>query len=420
MQPLQNKNIVVGISGGIAAYKTPDLVRRLREVGANVRVVLTSGAEAFVTALSLQAVSANPVSSDLLDPTAEAAMGHIELAKWADLIVIAPGSANLVARLSAGMADDLLTTIVLASAAPVAIAPAMNQQMWAAAVVQENIEKLAARGVTIWGPGSGSQACGDTGAGRMLEPTELRALTIKLLASQQSADNLWQGQRITITAGPTREAIDPVRYLSNHSSGKMGYALAKAAAQAGARVTLVSGPVELPVPEGVNCVKVATAEQMLAAVRAQPMDVFISCAAVADYRPANVAAEKIKKEQQDAPPVIHLVKNPDIVSTVAAQQAPPFCIGFAAETQQLEKHAREKLCRKQLQLIVANDVSDKAIGFNSEDNAVTVYWADGEKSFQAQPKVALARQLNLLFAERFFNHTEQGQSGNDLGRSKNS
>ncbi|WP_404401149.1 bifunctional phosphopantothenoylcysteine decarboxylase/phosphopantothenate--cysteine ligase CoaBC [Idiomarina seosinensis] len=420
MQPLQNKNIVVGISGGIAAYKTPDLVRRLREVGANVRVVLTSGAEAFVTALSLQAVSANPVSSDLLDPTAEAAMGHIELAKWADLIVIAPGSANLVARLSAGMADDLLTTIVLASAAPVAIAPAMNQQMWAAAVVQENIEKLAARGVTIWGPGSGSQACGDTGAGRMLEPTELRALTIKLLASQQSADNLWQGQRITITAGPTREAIDPVRYLSNHSSGKMGYALAKAAAQAGARVTLVSGPVELPVPEGVNCVKVATAEQMLAAVKAQPMDVFISCAAVADYRPANVAAEKIKKEQQDAPPVIHLVKNPDIVSTVAAQQAPPFCIGFAAETQQLEKHAREKLCRKQLQLIVANDVSDKAIGFNSEDNAVTVYWADGEKSFQAQPKVALARQLNLLFAERFFNHTEQGQSGNDLGRSKNS
>lgn len=420
MQPLQNKNIVVGISGGIAAYKTPDLVRRLREVGANVRVVLTSGAEAFVTALSLQAVSANPVSSDLLDPTAEAAMGHIELAKWADLIVIAPGSANLVARLSAGMADDLLTTIVLASAAPVAIAPAMNQQMWAAAVVQENIEKLAARGVTIWGPGSGSQACGDTGAGRMLEPTELRALTIKLLANQQSADNLWQGQRITITAGPTREAIDPVRYLSNHSSGKMGYALAKAAAQAGARVTLVSGPVELPVPEGVNCVKVATAEQMLAAVRAQPMDVFISCAAVADYRPANVAAEKIKKEQQDAPPVIHLVKNPDIVSTVAAQQAPPFCIGFAAETQQLEKHAREKLCRKQLQLIVANDVSDKAIGFNSEDNAVTVYWADGEKSFQAQPKVALARQLNLLFAERFFNHTEQGQSGNDLGRSKNS
>ncbi|MGM0481921.1 MAG: bifunctional phosphopantothenoylcysteine decarboxylase/phosphopantothenate--cysteine ligase CoaBC [Pseudomonadota bacterium] len=403
MQELQNKNIVVGISGGIAAYKTPDLVRRLREVGAHVRVVSTRGAEAFVTPLSLQAVSGNPVSNDLLDPTAEAAMGHIELAKWADLILIAPASANLIARLAAGMADDLLTTIVLASSAPIALAPAMNQQMWAAPVVQENTERLAARGVAIWGPAAGSQACGDVGAGRMLETTELRQLAVQLFTDTPAADSVWQGQRITITAGPTREAIDPVRYLSNHSSGKMGYALAQAAAQSGAQVTLVSGPVDLPVPANVECIQVETAEQMLAAVLAQPMDIFIGCAAVADYRPATVATEKIKKEQQDTPPVIHLVKNPDIVSTVAAQQRPPFCIGFAAETHQLEQHARDKLSRKQLRLIVANDVSDKRIGFNSDDNAVTVYWANGEQSFKAQQKIALANSLNSLFAEHFFN-----------------
>lgn len=400
MQTLHNKNILLGISGGIAAYKTPDLVRRLKEVGANVRVVLTRGGEAFVTPLSLQAVSANPVSSDLLDPTAEAAMGHIELAKWADLVLVAPASANVIARLANGFADDLLTTLALATPAPIAIAPAMNQQMWAAQVVAENVQRLNDRGVHIWGPASGSQACGDVGAGRMLEPLQLRDRVVELFDTHRA--NVWQGTRITITAGPTREAIDPVRYISNHSSGKMGYALAAAAQQLGAEVTLISGPVTLPAPPGVNVIHVESAEQMLAAAQAQTMDVFVSCAAVADYRPAEVSQQKIKKEQKGDDAQLTLVKNPDILKTIATQPQPPFCIGFAAETEKVRQHALDKLQRKQLQLIVANDVSDKQIGFNSDNNAVTVYWQDGEQSFAAQSKQNLANALNELFAQHYF------------------
>lgn len=400
MQTLHNKNILLGISGGIAAYKTPDLVRRLKEVGANVRVVLTRGGEAFVTPLSLQAVSANPVSSDLLDPTAEAAMGHIELAKWADLVLVAPASANVIARLANGFADDLLTTLALATPAPIAIAPAMNQQMWAAQVVAENVQRLNDRGVHIWGPASGSQACGDVGAGRMLEPLQLRDRVVELFDTHRA--NVWQGTRITITAGPTREAIDPVRYISNHSSGKMGYALAAAAQQLGAEVTLISGPVTLPSPPGVNVIHVESAEQMLAAAQAQTMDVFVSCAAVADYRPAEVSQQKIKKEQKGNDTQLTLVKNPDILKTIATQPQPPFCIGFAAETEKVRQHALDKLQRKQLKLIVANDVSDKQIGFNSDNNAVTVYWQDGEQSFAAQSKQNLANALNELFAQHYF------------------
>lgn len=400
MQTLHNKNILLGISGGIAAYKTPDLVRRLKEVGANVRVVLTRGGEAFVTPLSLQAVSANPVSSDLLDPTAEAAMGHIELAKWADLVLVAPASANVIARLANGFADDLLTTLALATPAPIAIAPAMNQQMWAAQVVAENVQRLNDRGVHIWGPASGSQACGDVGAGRMLEPLQLRDRVVELFDTRRT--NVWQGTRITITAGPTREAIDPVRYISNHSSGKMGYALAAAAQQLGAEVTLISGPVTLPAPPGVNVIHVESAEQMLAAAQAQTMDVFVSCAAVADYRPAEVSQQKIKKEQKGNDVQLTLVKNPDILKTIATQPQPPFCIGFAAETEKVRQHALDKLRRKQLKLIVANDVSDKQIGFNSDNNAVTVYWQDGEQSFAAQSKQNLANALNELFAQHYF------------------
>ncbi|MGM0526661.1 MAG: bifunctional phosphopantothenoylcysteine decarboxylase/phosphopantothenate--cysteine ligase CoaBC [Pseudomonadota bacterium] len=405
MQPLLNKKVVLGVSGGIAAYKTPDLVRRLKEAGADVRVVLTRGGEAFVTPLSLQAVSANPVSTDLLDPTAEAAMGHIELAKWADVILIAPASANIIARLANGMADDLLTTLVLATTARVAIAPAMNQQMWAASVVQENTLQLAKRGVHVFGPDSGSQACGDIGAGRMCEPTDLRDLLINLLSQQGQTQNrqLWKDARITITAGPTREAIDPVRYISNHSSGKMGYALAAAAARTGAQVTLISGPVSLEPPAGVTMIAIESAEQMLAATEKTPTDVFIGCAAVSDYRPAEVASQKIKKEQQQGAPSLSLIKNPDVLKTVATSDKPPFCIGFAAETNNLREHALAKLNAKKLKLVVANDVSDKTIGFNSDQNAVTVYWQGGEQAFSAQDKTTLAETLNELFAEHFFN-----------------
>ncbi|RUO76043.1 bifunctional phosphopantothenoylcysteine decarboxylase/phosphopantothenate--cysteine ligase CoaBC [Idiomarina seosinensis] len=408
MQPLLNKNVVLGVSGGIAAYKTPDLVRRLKEAGADVRVVLTRGGEAFVTPLSLQAVSANPVSTDLLDPTAEAAMGHIELAKWADIILVAPASANIIARLANGLADDLLTTLVLATTAKVAIAPAMNQQMWAASVVQENTQRLATRGVNILGPASGSQACGDVGEGRMCEPTDLRDQLINLFEQQSHAQHqkLWNNARITITAGPTREAIDPVRYISNHSSGKMGYALAAAAARTGAQVTLISGPVSLEPPAGVTLIAVETAEQMLAATEETAMDVFIGCAAVSDYRPAEVASQKIKKEQQQGAPSLSLIKNPDVLKTIATSKQPPFCIGFAAETNNLREHALAKLDAKKLKLIVANDVSDKTIGFNSEQNAVTVYWQDGKKAFSAQNKTSLAEALNQLFAEHFFNENK--------------
>lgn len=399
---LANKHILLGVSGGIAAYKTPDLVRRLREQGANVRVVMTQGAAAFITPLTLQAVSGEPVSQDLLDPAAEAAMGHIELAKWADAILIAPASANTMARLAHGFADDLLSTLCLATAAPLAIAPAMNQQMWAAPAVTANLALLQQRGVAVFGPGSGSQACGDIGAGRMLEPLELVQQLADVLANQSATTStpaLLSGKHILITAGPTREAIDPVRYLSNDSSGKMGFALAGQAAAMGARVTLVAGPCPLPTPAGVDRIDVVSTKDMQQAVMRQvaAADIFIGCAAVADYRPAEVAHEKLKKQQQDEF-TLQLVRNPDILAEVAALDNPPITIGFAAETNNVESYAVDKLKRKQLTMIAANDVSDTSIGFNSDNNAVTLYWHNSKQQLQqheftSMPKTQLAQAM---------------------------
>lgn len=404
MAQLQNKHILLGITGGIAGYKAPDLVRRLREQGAEVRVVLTAGAKAFVTPLSLQAVSGFTVSDDLLDPTAEAAMGHIELARWADLILIAPATANTIARIAHGFADDLLSTLVLASKAPLAIAPAMNQQMWAATAVQGNIETLLSRGVQMIGPESGEQACGDVGYGRMSDPTEIVQALIK---KAPEAKQDWQGKTFVITAGPTREAIDPVRYISNHSSGKMGYALAEAAAHAGAEVILVSGPTQLPTPAGVQRVDVETTEQMLNAVQQQlpNCDVFIGCAAVSDYRVAEVASQKIKKEQNNQPPQLKLVQNPDILQQVASSEKPPFTVGFAAETENLKANALRKLERKQLQMIVANDVSQVGLGFNSDSNNAIILSKDSEQSLPTMSKHDMAIAIIDAIAKRYFDTT---------------
>ncbi len=396
MQQLNNKQIILGITGGIAAYKAADLVRRLKEHGAAVRVVMTRGAQQFITPMTLQALSGNPVHTDLLDPAAEAAMGHIELARWADLVLIAPATADCLARLAQGRADDLLMTLCLATGAPLAVAPAMNQAMWRDAVTQGNIAALRQRAVEIMGPGEGSQACGDIGPGRMLEPVELAERVAALFDTGSLA-----GRKVVITAGPTREAIDPVRYISNHSSGKMGFALAEAAAEAGASVTLIAGPVHLATPPRVRREDVISAAQMLEAVQNQlaDCDIFIAAAAVADYRPAQVAEQKIKKHDQAMQ--VAMVRNPDIVATVAASSPKPFTVGFAAETEQLIDHARGKLRRKNLDLVIANDVSDNTIGFNSDNNAVTVIAADEEQALPVISKHQLARQLIDIIAERY-------------------
>ncbi|ASP37701.1 bifunctional phosphopantothenoylcysteine decarboxylase/phosphopantothenate--cysteine ligase CoaBC [Bacterioplanes sanyensis] len=398
MQQLSNKRIVLGISGGIAAYKSAELVRTLKKAGADVRVVMTDGAKEFITPLTLQALSGNPVHHTLLDPAAEAGMGHIELAKWADVIVIAPTSANLLARLAQGLGDDLLTTICLASGAPLSLAPAMNQAMWSNPVTQNNVQQLQQlRGSQLrwFGPDAGQQACGDIGPGRMLEPEAIA----ELLAQQFDTGQL-SGKHVVITAGPTREALDPVRYISNHSSGKMGFALAQAAAEAGARVTLISGPVNLPTPPQCERIDVISADDMLQAAEhaTSDCDVFIAAAAVADYRPANIAEQKIKKSGEHI--TLTLTKNPDIVATIAGQPTPPFCVGFAAETQHLGEHAQCKLQRKRLDMIVANDVSQPGIGFNSDDNAVSVFWPGGKQQLAQASKQQLARQLIQLMAER--------------------
>ncbi|MDO6526852.1 bifunctional phosphopantothenoylcysteine decarboxylase/phosphopantothenate--cysteine ligase CoaBC [Motilimonas sp. 1_MG-2023] len=366
---LHNKNILLGICGGIAAYKCAELTRRLKDHGANVRVVMTQSAKAFITPLTMQAVSGNPVSDSLLDPAAEAGMGHIELAKWADLILVAPASANTIARLTAGIADDLLSTLCLATPAPIAIAPAMNQQMYLAPATQANLTTLKQRGTLIWGPAQGQQACGDVGPGRMLEPDEL----VQHCQQQLNPNQDYAGIRVLITAGPTREPIDPVRYLSNHSSGKMGYALAQAAQQAGATVTLVSGPVNLTPPAGVAVVNVMSALEMhrAATSRSAQHDIFIGCAAVADYRPESVADNKIKKSNDEL--VVKMVKNPDILADIANSEPRPFCVGFAAETQDVEHYAKDKLTRKKLDLIAANDVAKAGQGFNTEQNSLTVF-----------------------------------------------
>jgi len=397
MGRLNNRQILLGVTGGIAAYKSAELIRRLQDQGAAVRVVMTRAAQEFITPLTLQALSGNPVHTDLLDPAAEAAMGHIELARWADLVLVAPASADFIARLAQGHADDLLTTLCLATAAPIAVAPAMNQGMWRDSATQANVEQLRARNIQVFGPAEGSQACGDVGPGRLLEPDQLVALAADLFPSRAL-----EGQRVVITAGPTREALDPVRYISNHSSGKMGFALARAAADAGARVTLIAGPVTLATPERVRRIDVESAQQMHEAALAQlhDCDIFIAAAAVADYRPQIVAGQKIKKQQEQIQ--LTLVRNPDIVAAVAAHHPKPFTVGFAAETERVRDHALDKLERKNLDLIIANDVAAEGIGFNSNNNAVTVLWRQGELSFGERSKSQLARELIEVIAMRLY------------------
>ncbi|MGL4565271.1 MAG: bifunctional phosphopantothenoylcysteine decarboxylase/phosphopantothenate--cysteine ligase CoaBC [Halioglobus sp.] len=395
MAHLFNRNVLVGVSGGIAAYKSAELVRQLRQMGATVRVIMTRGAREFITELTLQALSGNQVHTELLDTEAELGMSHIELARWADVLVVAPATADLLARLAAGRADDLLTTVALATAAPLLLAPAMNQQMWRDQATAANVATLAARGHTLVGPASGEQACGDVGPGRMEEPAAIAAVVAQLFES-----GLLAGQRVVITAGPTREALDPVRFISNHSSGKMGYALAQAAIDAGAQTTLVSGPVHLPAPDHARVLKVESAAEMLeqCLLLLTDCDIFIACAAVADYRPATVEQQKIKKGAEQIS--LMLVRNPDIVATVAASERRPFVVGFAAETQELLTHAREKMSRKGLDMIIANDVSDRSIGFNSDSNQATVLWADGEQPLPLGSKAAMARQVIALIARQ--------------------
>ena len=400
---LITKNVLLGIGGGIAAYKSADLVRRLKERGFDVRVVMSQSAIEFITPLTLQALSGHPVSSSLLDPAAEAAMGHIELARWADLVIIAPATANLLARINAGMADELITTTCLATEAPIALCPAMNQQMYRNLATQANLASLQSRGYTLWGPASGSQACGEVGPGRMLEPLEIAELASRFFATkdvyaEQESQPL-AGQSVLITAGPTREAIDPVRYISNHSSGKMGFALAKAAADMGADVTLVAGPVNLATPEGVTRINVESAQNMLDAVmeNVDKKDIFIGCAAVADYRVSDIATSKIKKSAEEMQ--LALVRNPDILATVASLANRPFMVGFAAETHDVEAYARDKLKRKNLNMIAANDVSVAGLGFNADANALRVFWQQGSQDLPATDKLTLARQLLSLIVK---------------------
>jgi phosphopantothenoylcysteine decarboxylase / phosphopantothenate---cysteine ligase len=388
MPDLSNKQIVVGVTGGIAAYKAAELVRRLRDSGASVRVVMTRAACEFITPLTMQALSGNPVHTGLLDPAAEAAMGHIELARWADLVLIAPASADFLARLAAGMCDDLLSTLCVATEARVLLAPAMNQAMWRNAATQANCLTLESRGVRFAGPAEGPQACGDTGPGRMLEPAQL------LDAAQDCfASSLLSGLSVMISAGPTREALDPVRYISNSSSGKMGFSLASAAAEAGAQVTLIAGPVQLATPRGVTRVDVLTARDMHSAVmqRLAGCNLFIGCAAVADYRPQHVAPRKIKKDAAEL--ALQMVRNPDIVADVACSKPRPFTVGFAAETNDVLEHARQKLERKGLDLIIANDVARSDIGFDSDYNEVVLVSRTEIVALPRGTKASIARAL---------------------------
>lgn len=394
---LQGKRVLLGVSGGIAAYKTPDLVRKLTAKGASVRVVLTASAEHFVSPLALQAVSGNTVSNDLLDPAAEAAMGHIELARWADYLVIAPATANLLAKMACGIADDLLTTLYLATTAKLVVAPAMNQQMWQAPAVKRNVAQLENDGAMFIGPAAGEQACGDVGPGRMVEPQDIA----DFLDSASHFNSSLSGKTVLITAGPTREAIDPVRYISNHSSGKMGYALANAARAAGAKVVLVSGPVCLTTPYGVTRINVDSAQNMHNAVMNEVAnaDIFIACAAVADYRAIDKAENKIKKTSDEL--TLTFTKNPDILKDVAALPDAPFTLGFAAESQNVEHYARGKLEKKKLNMIAANDISVEGLGFNSEHNALHVFWPEGDKKLLSDSKTNLAHTLIALMAAHY-------------------
>tara|TARA_R110002072_G_scaffold1369_9_gene11393 strand:- start:1182 stop:2375 length:1194 start_codon:yes stop_codon:yes gene_type:complete len=394
---LINKRILLGITGGIAAYKAAELTRRLQDQGADVRVVMTKAATEFITPLTMQALSTHPVHTDILDTETESVMGHIELARWADLVLVAPASANFIARLVTGQGNDLLTTLCLAAQCPIAIAPAMNQAMWGNANTQSNMEKLAAGPIHVFGPDSGIQACGEVGEGRLLDVPLIVEAVGQLFPSM-----LLSGKRVMITAGPTREAIDPVRYISNHSSGKQGYAIAEAAIEAGADVTLVTGPTDLGAVDRAKMLKVTSAQEMYDTVmdNLQGCDIFIAVAAVADYRPQNTANQKIKKVNGKNVLTLELIENPDIVAAVARHNPRPFTVGFAAETENLVDYARKKLTAKNLDLVVANDVSDNNIGFNSDNNATTILWRDGETGFPLMSKSNLSRHIISLIAER--------------------
>ena len=394
---LTGKRFIIGITGGIAAYKTIELIRLLRKAGAEVRVVLTPAAAEFVTPLTLQAISGNVVSQSLLDPHAEFAMGHIELAKWANAVLIAPASADFIARFSVGMANDLLSTICLATCAPIFLAPAMNQQMFHQSIIQQNLTALKARGVRLIGPNSGVQACGDVGAGRMSEPTEIFTALSDFFVQSQDLRDL----SVAITAGPTREAIDPVRYISNHSSGKMGFALATAFAERGANVTLISGPVNLLTPPNVTRVDVTSGQEMCQAALKSAVEnqIFIGCAAVADYRLAEVSTQKIKKSGEELS--LKLIRNPDIISAVAhLSENRPFTVGFAAETQNLVDYAQDKLQRKNLDMICANDVSGGQ-AFNTDENMLQLFWKTGGKTLSLKSKTDLARELATEIVARY-------------------
>jgi len=391
--------VVLGVTGGIAAYKSAELTRRLKDRGADVQVVMTAGAREFVTPLTFQALSGRPVRTDLWDAAAEAAMGHIELARWPQRIVIAPATADFIARLAHGLADDLLSTLCLATDAPIVVVPAMNRLMWSNAATQANVAALRQRGFTILGPAEGAQACGETGAGRMVEP---QAIVDALFAAPRSFDgnSPLRGRKVVVTAGPTRERIDPVRFITNRSSGKMGYAVAEAARDAGAHVVIVSGPVNVPTPPGVQRIDVETAEQMMNAVQAEiaDTDIFIAAAAVSDYRMREIAAHKIKKTSDELS--LQLSRTPDILATVAAGSPRPFVVGFAAETQNVERNALAKLEGKKLDMIAANQVGE-GLAFDCDDNALTVYWAGGKRELERAPKCQLAGSLIDVIAERF-------------------
>ena len=393
---LADRKILLGVTGGIAAYKSAELVRLLIKAGAAVRVVMTPAAREFVQPLTYQALSGHRVYIDLFDAEADSAMDHIELARWCDLLLVAPASADFLGKMQSGYADNLLLTLCLASKRTVAVAPAMNQQMFANPATADNLAGLASRGVLVWGPDAGEQACGDVGPGRMLEPADLLTRV-----QEQFAPGSLAGVRLLMTAGPTREAIDPVRYISNRSSGKMGYALAQAAQRAGAQVTLVSGPVSLAAPAGVELVAVESALQMHEAVmaRAAESDLFIACAAVADYRVERSEDQKIKKS--DAAMTLALVPNPDILAAVSALETRPFCVGFAAETQDLEKYALDKLERKNLDMIAANPVGGNGSGFETDTNQLEVFWRGGHHAIGRAAKHEVAKQLIDLVAERY-------------------
>ena len=390
--------VLLGVTGGIAAYKAPELVRRLVERGCEVQVVMTDGARRFVTPLTFEAVSGRRVRDDLWDPEAEASMGHIELARWADVVVVAPATAHFMAQLASGSAGDLLTTLCLATTAPVVLAPAMNQAMWANLATQANRALLESRGVRLLGPAEGDQACGEIGPGRMLEPLAIAAALLETSGRLQL--HSLAGLKVLVTAGPTREPIDPVRYITNRSSGKMGYALAAAAREAGAEVVLVSGPVALPAPAGVRRVDVETADELYAKVHDEikGVDIFVGCAAVSDYRPQKAEQHKIKRNSAELE--LALVRSPDTLASVAQLPSPPFTVGFAAETQDVARYAREKLEKKRIDMIAANQVG-RDCGFDRETNALTVYWPGGELALGEGSKPVLARRLVELIGERY-------------------